>query len=289
MESVSISRKFVSEEEIQEARQKRQAEWKKVLEESGQNPETAKLQEEVYDPRTLYERLQEQKMKKEETFQELTRFSNLVHRLDEDEIDFLAALENEERTKELDKLRKEKEELEEFRRAAMEADSTGVILSSPVVLPLTSQQPKLDTKTVGGSLTNNPIKPDMQRLILMGAVKRKNSNSVRKKLFPESSQTVSNERSNKRLKLDDDEKSISKRNSNKFSQRSGGNSLPSHKKVESEMINSPTYGAQISEAVTASATIVSSEKNLVNPVKHINSSSNALDSILVYSDNEESD
>ena len=31
--------------------------------------------EEEYDPRTLYERLQEQKTKKEEAFQEMTRFS----------------------------------------------------------------------------------------------------------------------------------------------------------------------------------------------------------------------
>ncbi|CAG8585226.1 9065_t:CDS:2 [Ambispora gerdemannii] len=138
-----ISNKFVSEEEIQEARERRKAEWKRVLEEGGEKStdETA-TREEEYDPRTLYERLQEQKMKKEEMFQEMTRFSNLIHRLDEDEIDFLAALETEERNKELNKLQKEEEELKEFRR-------------------------------------------DAQRMILEGAVKRKNSTKTRKKSLTE--------------------------------------------------------------------------------------------------------
>ena len=56
-------------------------------------------------------------MKKEETFQEMTRFSNLIHRLDEDEIEFLAMLENDEKIKEMEKSKKVEKELEDFRRS----------------------------------------------------------------------------------------------------------------------------------------------------------------------------
>ncbi|EXX77403.1 Aim1p [Rhizophagus irregularis DAOM 197198w] len=103
----------ISSKELEEARLKRQEEWKKAFERIGEKPPPI---EEEYDPRTLYERLQEQKLKKEEAFQEMTRFSNLIHRLDEDEIEFLATLESEERVKELEKMKRDEEEVEKFRR-----------------------------------------------------------------------------------------------------------------------------------------------------------------------------
>ncbi|CAG8609750.1 3696_t:CDS:2 [Ambispora leptoticha] len=167
-----MSKKFVSEEEIQEARERRKAEWKRVLEEGGEKSNIeAAIKEEEYDPRTLYERLQEQKMKKEEMFQEMTRFSNLIHRLDEDEIDFLAALETEERNKELNKLQKEEEELKEFRRAAIEAEKKAASIIS--IIP------------TAATTTTDQQQTDAQRMILEGAVKRKNSTKTRKKSLNE--------------------------------------------------------------------------------------------------------
>ncbi|CAJ0825035.1 21109_t:CDS:2 [Entrophospora sp. SA101] len=109
-----MDHRFVSSTDLEEAKRKRAEEWKAAYERLGQKP--PEKEKEEYDPRTLYERLQEQKMKKEEAFQEMTRFSNLVHRLDEDEIEFLAMLDNEEKIKELDKSKKVEKELEEFRR-----------------------------------------------------------------------------------------------------------------------------------------------------------------------------
>eukprot|EP00064_Thunnus_orientalis_P002373 superscaffoldBa00000169_g2380 len=70
---VDLSRKFVSEAELDERRKKRQEEWEKVR--KPDDPENAP--EEEYDPRSLFERLQEQKDKKQEEFEEQFKFSGL--------------------------------------------------------------------------------------------------------------------------------------------------------------------------------------------------------------------
>ncbi|CAG8468329.1 1469_t:CDS:2 [Paraglomus occultum] len=186
----SLKRKFVSQEEIDEARRKRQEEWKIVMEKTGK--EAPKEEEEVYDPRTLYERLQEQKMKKEEALQEMTRFSNLIHRLDEDEIEFLATLESQERKNEKVKLKKEEELLEEFRRAAAEADEAAYSTVSVITgsAPHVKQHP--DKPKV--------IKHDAQKDILKNAVKRR-SVMIRKKASGDS-ETGSNHL-DKKIKIED--------------------------------------------------------------------------------------
>uniref|UniRef100_A0A8C5FB03 FAM192A/Fyv6 N-terminal domain-containing protein n=1 Tax=Gadus morhua TaxID=8049 RepID=A0A8C5FB03_GADMO len=66
-----LTRKFVSEAELDEARKKRQEEWEQVR--KPDDPEEAP--EEDYDHRCLFERLQEQKDKKQEEFEEQFKFS----------------------------------------------------------------------------------------------------------------------------------------------------------------------------------------------------------------------
>ncbi|KAF0041494.1 hypothetical protein F2P81_007392 [Scophthalmus maximus] len=71
---VDLSRKFVSETELDEKRKKRQEEWEKVR--KPDDPEEAP--EEAYDSRSLFERLQEQKDKKQEEFEEQLKFNRQV-------------------------------------------------------------------------------------------------------------------------------------------------------------------------------------------------------------------
>lgn len=71
---------------------------------------------EDYDPRTLYERLQEQRTIKEELFQEATRLSNLVKRIDDDEAEYFRTLSETQRRLELEQKQKEQEELEAYRK-----------------------------------------------------------------------------------------------------------------------------------------------------------------------------
>jgi hypothetical protein len=72
-------------------------------------------EEEPYDPRTLYERLQEQKQKKQDAFLEATKFGNLIHKIDNDEFEFLNTLEDEEVKKKRELAEQEAEELKQFR------------------------------------------------------------------------------------------------------------------------------------------------------------------------------
>ncbi|XP_075694805.1 PSME3-interacting protein isoform X2 [Rhinoderma darwinii] len=80
-----INKKFVTESEIEERRKTRQEEWEKVR--KPEDPE--ECPEEVYDPRSLYEKLQEQKEKKQQEYEEQFKFKNMVRGLEEDESNFL--------------------------------------------------------------------------------------------------------------------------------------------------------------------------------------------------------
>ncbi|KAI7802533.1 protein FAM192A [Triplophysa rosa] len=84
-DGVDLGKKFVSESELEENRKKRQEEWEKVR--KPDDPE--EVPEEEYDPRSLYERLQEQKDKKQEEYEEQFKFKNMVKGLEEDETSFL--------------------------------------------------------------------------------------------------------------------------------------------------------------------------------------------------------
>uniref|UniRef100_A0A3B4AIH9 FAM192A/Fyv6 N-terminal domain-containing protein n=1 Tax=Periophthalmus magnuspinnatus TaxID=409849 RepID=A0A3B4AIH9_9GOBI len=105
-EGVDLSRKFVSESELDERRKKRQEEWEKVR--KPDDPEEAP--EEVYDPRSLFERLQEQKDKKQEEFEEQFKFKNMVRGLDEDETSFLDEVSRQQSL--VEKRRRDEEKLE---------------------------------------------------------------------------------------------------------------------------------------------------------------------------------
>lgn len=71
---------------------------------------------EPYDPRTLYERLQEQKTMKEDAIKEAMRFSNLVKRVDDEEMEYYRSLTDTQLQAELEKKRQEMKELEEYRK-----------------------------------------------------------------------------------------------------------------------------------------------------------------------------
>uniref|UniRef100_A0A670KBC5 FAM192A/Fyv6 N-terminal domain-containing protein n=1 Tax=Podarcis muralis TaxID=64176 RepID=A0A670KBC5_PODMU len=74
-----INKSFVSGAEIEERRKRRHEEWEKVR--KSEDPE--ECPEEVYNPQSLYKRLQEQKDKKQES-EEQFKFKNMVRGLDEE-------------------------------------------------------------------------------------------------------------------------------------------------------------------------------------------------------------
>lgn len=107
-----MSSGFISEADIAAQKQKRQEEWEKVRQpdepvgkcfanvlfycvntnkfpkHSHSNFQT-ELQEEPYDCRSLFEKLKEQKDKKDYEYEEAHKLKNLIRGLDDDEVDFL--------------------------------------------------------------------------------------------------------------------------------------------------------------------------------------------------------
>ncbi|XP_017296793.1 PSME3-interacting protein isoform X2 [Kryptolebias marmoratus] len=156
---VDLSRKFVSEAELDEKRKRRQEEWEKVR--KPEDPEEAP--EEEYDPRSLFERLQEQKEKKQQEFEEQFKFRNMVRGLDEDETSFLDEVSRQQILVEKQRRDEEKQELLEYRSAVVKQTSAE-----------TRREPdkKSTPKPLGSEQKNSHLS---QAHLLAGAVKRRSS------------------------------------------------------------------------------------------------------------------
>ncbi|CAH2324566.1 Hypothetical predicted protein [Pelobates cultripes] len=107
----TIHKKFVTEAEVEEKKKKRQEEWEKVR--KPEDPE--ECPEEVYDPRSLYEKLQEQKDKKQQEYEEQFKFKNMVRGLDEDETNFLDEVSRKQELIEKQRREEELKEINEYR------------------------------------------------------------------------------------------------------------------------------------------------------------------------------
>ncbi|XP_023297792.2 PSME3-interacting protein [Lucilia cuprina] len=106
-----MSSGFVTETEINEARQRRQEEWEKVR----QPDEPLERPEEPYDGRSLFERLKEQKMKKDMEYEEAHKLKNLIRGLDDDEVQFLELVDKNKMDMEKKQMLEEEQELKDFR------------------------------------------------------------------------------------------------------------------------------------------------------------------------------
>ncbi|XP_075045062.1 PSME3-interacting protein [Mixophyes fleayi] len=147
-----INKKFVTESEIEERRKKRQEEWEKVR--KPEDPE--ECPEEVYDPRSLYEKLQEQKDKKQQDYEEQFKFKNMVRGLDEDETKFLDEVSRKQELLEKQRRDEEMKELNEFRNARTVAASSTEhkreAEKRPLVKPTDSKNKFSQSKLLAGAV-----------------------------------------------------------------------------------------------------------------------------------------
>lgn len=86
--------------------------------------DSSKPQQE-YDPRTLFERLQEQRTIKEEQFQEATRLSNLIKRVDDEEAEYFESLLDVQEKLALEQRQKEQDEIAAYRKCVSYYDDGG--------------------------------------------------------------------------------------------------------------------------------------------------------------------
>ncbi|KAG7521615.1 hypothetical protein JOB18_002475 [Solea senegalensis] len=161
---VDLSRKFVTEAELDEKRKQRQEEWEKVR--KPDDPEEAP--EEAYDPRSLFERLQEQKDKKQEEFEEQFKFKNMVRGLDDDETSFLDEVSRQQCLVEKQRRDEEKQELLEYRISF----HLVAVVKQASTESRKEPEKKAAPKHSGSEQRTSHLS---QAHLLVGAVKRRNS------------------------------------------------------------------------------------------------------------------
>ncbi|MGH0165224.1 UNVERIFIED_CONTAM: hypothetical protein FKN15_048475 [Acipenser sinensis] len=182
-ERVFVNRKFESETEIEEKRKKRQEEWEKVR--KPEDPE--ECPEEVYDPRSLFDRLQEQKDKKQQEYEEQFKFKNMVKCLDEDESNFLDEVSRQQMLVEKQRRDEDLKELNEY-RISFPIRSTRSKVQLLLVFHIHTAFPKglnspPNTETRKEPEKKATIKPAenkntfSQAKLLAGAVKRRSSDT----------------------------------------------------------------------------------------------------------------
>ncbi|CDS12862.1 hypothetical protein LRAMOSA05046 [Lichtheimia ramosa] len=96
--------------------------------------DSSKPQQE-YDPRTLFERLQEQRTIKEEQFQEATRLSNLIKRVDDEEAEYFESLLDVQEKLALEQRQKEQDEIAAYRKAVEQTRTSAPELPATVTTP----------------------------------------------------------------------------------------------------------------------------------------------------------
>ncbi|KAL1513711.1 hypothetical protein ABEB36_003084 [Hypothenemus hampei] len=106
-----MSSGFISEAEAAEARKRRQEEWERVRKPS----DPVERPEEPYDNRSLYEKLQEQKQKKDLEYEEAHKLKNMIKGLDDDEIEFLDLIDRTKLAADRKKHIEEEKELNDYR------------------------------------------------------------------------------------------------------------------------------------------------------------------------------
>ncbi|CAE6416530.1 unnamed protein product [Rhizoctonia solani] len=186
----SVASRFVTQTEIDSAKERRDEQWKAAYARLGQEPPPRPTEDPEYDGRSLYERLQANKTAKQEQWEEKNKLSNQFRALEEDEIHFLDGLVDEKIIKERKRKEEENEELKNYREAVSQREAQQAATSAPA--PPTSI-PKPPPKPAAPAPAKTQAKKN-QKALLKGAIVRKPSTpaSGSTKSTPKSPTSVKN-------------------------------------------------------------------------------------------------
>ncbi|EDW00596.1 PSME3-interacting protein [Drosophila grimshawi] len=157
-----MSSGFVTESEAAEVRQRRQEEWERVR----QPEDPMERPEEPYDGRSLYDRLKEQKTKKDMEFEEAHKLKNLIRGLDDDEVQFLELVDAHKMNAERQQMRDEEMELKDFRNRVEKLHEESV-----------DKKLQAELKTTAKSIGTPVTARNTQKSLLAQGIKRKNGES----------------------------------------------------------------------------------------------------------------
>lgn len=162
-----VGGRFVTEADLQVIKERQRAEWDAAYERIGQKP--PEVEQAPYDPRTLFEKLEEQKAIKEAEWAEYTRLSAQYRGLDEEESAFLQRMRDEEKNAEDEREREVSKELERFKESRATA-APPIASSSKPVAPV-----KKPSKPVTAA------KKPSQKSLLAAAIRKPASNAAKQR------------------------------------------------------------------------------------------------------------
>ncbi|XP_075229018.1 PSME3-interacting protein isoform X4 [Lycorma delicatula] len=155
-----MSSGFISENELAEKRRCRQEEWEKVR----RPDQPLEAPEEEYDHRSLFERLQEQKQKREFEYEEAHRLKHMIKGLDDDEVEFLDLVDRSKLEEERKKSAEEAREMADFRNAVASLQEQSLeqriqqeIKSKVATVPITNRFCQYLIRNCASKCTSNRI------------------------------------------------------------------------------------------------------------------------------------
>ncbi|KAG7208412.1 hypothetical protein KM043_014644 [Ampulex compressa] len=164
----------------------RQEEWERVR--TADQP--TEPPEEAYDPRSLYDRLQEQKNKRDAEYEEAHKLKNMIKGLDDDEVEFLDLVDRTKLEEERKKNLEEEKEMRDFKAAVASLHEK----SLDEKLKQELKNPQSSNKNVtSGSSRNSQLK------LLAGVVVKRSekpkqgdiTSGIKRKLSPDRSDETS--------------------------------------------------------------------------------------------------
>ncbi|KAF9481436.1 hypothetical protein BDN70DRAFT_546063 [Pholiota conissans] len=159
-----VGSRFVTQDEVETAKQRREEQWKAAYARLGQEP-PAQQQEEVYDGRSLAEKLAANRIAKQEEWEEKTKLANQFRALEEDEIMFLDSIREKQEEEERQRKEKDGEEVRNFKEAvAARTVAFKPSLSAP-------QDSKPTTAKSKASLPKKDIKRGLKGVVVKKRVK----------------------------------------------------------------------------------------------------------------------
>ncbi|EPQ60701.1 hypothetical protein GLOTRDRAFT_124454 [Gloeophyllum trabeum ATCC 11539] len=160
LSSGTVGSRFVSQDEIETTRKRREEQWKAAYARLGQEPPPQPT-EDSYDGRSLAEKLAANKAAKQEEWEERNRLANQFRALEEDEVLFLDTVRERQEEEERARQEQDNEELRSFRQAVAAREALAN-KSSPVLTDTTGtpQSSGNGAKPSSGVTTGSkPAKP----------------------------------------------------------------------------------------------------------------------------------
>lgn len=160
LSSAGIGSRFVSQDDVDTAKARRDEQWKAAYARIGMEPPPQQEQD-FSDGRSLAEKLAANKIAKQEEWEEKTKLANQFRALEEDEIMFLDSVRERQEAEERERREKDGEEVQNFKEAV--AARNNAVNNPPPIAP----------KPVAAVAPSKPPAPARKKGPLKGVVVKK--------------------------------------------------------------------------------------------------------------------